>query len=197
MKCNKCGNTIPEESYFCPYCRKKIQKDTFLDKEKNCDIKNVFITETIITKKRQKKPIKQQCNHNEETISQKIPLTKKNKFITFFNKLFTKKHILPICLSILLAFSFVCNMFLLNNKANLTNQNSKLNAKVSSLSEYRFLYISNNLKLQFYQKHAVFVNDTDVYHKYGCEWFDESSFYTLNPELAESLGFLPCRFCIG
>ena len=52
---------------------------------------------------------------------------------------------------------------------------------------------------EFYHTHAVVYNDkeNDYYHHYGCPYFNDSSFYIFNSELAEARGIKPCPYCIG
>lgn len=50
--------------------------------------------------------------------------------------------------------------------------------------------------LDFYNEHAVLVDDYDgYYHKLSCDDVDLSSFYIYNIELAEYLGYKPCPNC--
>lgn len=51
--------------------------------------------------------------------------------------------------------------------------------------------------LSFYEEYAVCVNDEkEFYHKYGCSFFDSSSFYIYNVNAAIYYGYEPCPFCI-
>lgn len=52
-------------------------------------------------------------------------------------------------------------------------------------------------KLRFYDKNVVIVPDDGklLYHKYGCEELDLSSFWIYNTKLAEANSYKPCDYC--
>lgn len=52
-------------------------------------------------------------------------------------------------------------------------------------------------KLRFYDKNVVIAPDDGklLYHKYGCEELDLSSFWIYNTKLAEANGYKPCDNC--
>lgn len=57
-------------------------------------------------------------------------------------------------------------------------------------------YIEDKIKLYFYDKHAVVVNENSKkYHKYECDDLDFSYFWIYNTELAESKGYYACPKC--
>ncbi len=58
--------------------------------------------------------------------------------------------------------------------------------------------ISNlNIAVDFMNKYVVFSNndDTNLYHRFGCEHFSTSEFWAYNRSLAEQAGKTPCPDC--
>ena len=78
---------------------------------------------------------------------------------------------------------------------------SDLNKQIEDLQDDYFDSLMENLhqltKINFYEKHAVVVPDdgTNLYHTYGCDYLDTSSFWIYNTEAAISKGFKPCPHC--
>lgn len=54
----------------------------------------------------------------------------------------------------------------------------------------------NSSELEFYEEHAVMVNEnSEKYHKYGCADFDQSYFGVYDVELAKLMGYSACPKC--
>lgn len=50
--------------------------------------------------------------------------------------------------------------------------------------------------LAFYEEYAACVNEgSTLYHKYGCDYFDDSSFWIYNTDLAAQKGYRACPRC--
>jgi len=50
-------------------------------------------------------------------------------------------------------------------------------------------------QLKFYEENIGLISENNKYHTYGCEDFDDSSFWGYNVEQAEALGYRPCPKC--
>lgn len=82
-------------------------------------------------------------------------------------------------------------------KEALEKENAELKKSVTDLeSKVRNL----TTKSEFMDKHIVVVNETDgkkVYHKYGCSYFDSSSFWAYNNEQIKGReGYTKCPHCL-
>ncbi len=50
--------------------------------------------------------------------------------------------------------------------------------------------------VSFYEEYVVFISDgSNRYHTYGCESFDDSTFWAYNIDQAIDLGYRPCSKC--
>ena len=84
-----------------------------------------------------------------------------------------------------------------SNKTKITNLENEVSDLESQLSEVRSNSFEQWWKLYFYEEHVVVVPDdgTNLYHTYGCDYLDTSSFWVYNTEAAVNLGYNPCRYC--
>lgn len=115
--------------------------------------------------------------------------------------IFNRKRIFTIVLSVLLIISLICNIIQaidINDYEDIVSEQHKtIDDKSSTISSLIDDGFENWNLLQFYEKHVVVVSDdgTNLYHKYGCEDFDDSSFWAYNVEKAEQLGYIPHKGC--
>lgn len=57
-------------------------------------------------------------------------------------------------------------------------------------------YLNMDREYRFYHEHASIVTQNgNYYHRYGCEKVTADSFYILNTNYAESLGYKQCEHC--
>ncbi|MFI3313709.1 MAG: hypothetical protein R3Y62_07455 [Eubacteriales bacterium] len=87
----------------------------------------------------------------------------------------------------------------------LTDKESELallTEQVTSMAELMVTMTEEQTALteayDFMNEFVVFVSDdgTNLYHKYGCSEFNDSSFWAYNRSLAETNGNSPCPYCI-
>ena len=152
---------------------KETHKDVSDNKSENIKIDNNVSDSNCLTQKRKNK-------HNPNFIA------------------------LIICLAIL-SCTTIClliNGYELNSDikskdleiSNLKSQNEK-NSEL--LSSYILKYANLMKKSDFYDEFIVFVSDnTKVYHKYGCQYLDLTSFLAFNIDNAKEQGYKPCSHCI-
>lgn len=68
----------------------------------------------------------------------------------------------------------------------LLEQIDELNEQIAGMEENYY----------FYDDYVACVNDTgSYYHHPDCDYFDDSSFYIYNTDLAEAKGYKPCPVC--
>lgn len=114
------------------------------------------------------------------------------------NKTDTAKKLLIIAvivLSVLTASTGIISVLILseyNSVRDLYSDARRDNAELSSELEE----LEN--EVDFYQEHIALVNEDDqYYHKQGCDYFDDSSFWAYNTELAKNKGYSACPKCYG
>ena len=118
-------------------------------------------------------------------------------FKYYFSSIFTKKRTIPIILSFMLAVSIVCNIGQAVSNDDLVD---RLIIQRNNAENMEDLYWESNSKLRFYEMYVVFVSSNDgtnLYHKYGCEDFDSSSFRAYNINLAKANGYVAHKKCCG
>ena len=87
------------------------------------------------------------------------------------------------------------------NIASYEEQINKLHSTISSktqeLNKYKEKIAEFNKQIKFMDDHvAICPNDgSGLYHKYGCEHLDTSSFMIYNTEQAPNEGYSPCFYC--
>ncbi len=95
------------------------------------------------------------------------------------------------------------NLRLVDENADYATQIDALNAQLSKLNSRVSTLQDSNAALQqksaFFDAHVAFVeNDgTGYYHKYGCDYFAQTSFWAYSRKLAEANGYTPCPHCFG
>jgi RNA polymerase subunit RPABC4/transcription elongation factor Spt4 len=179
LSCTKCGNALTDDSDFCQYCGTPVGKKTVLPQTRSPEMDKIFPEKSKIKKK----------------VNAKKPL----KIATI---------VLAIAFAIVAGLS-VYQYFAVkdtiasyrNSVDSLRTENSKFDSTIKSQNET----ITNqngtiyDLKrtLSFYEQHAVVVPDdgTNLYHTYGCDYLDTSSFWIYNTEAAIDEGFKPCPHC--
>lgn len=78
----------------------------------------------------------------------------------------------------------------------LENEIDDLEKELNNYKGYRVDYIIATNHLEFYEKYAVLVNEnSNKYHKYGCDDFDESYFWIFNIDYAKQQGYYACSKC--
>ncbi len=94
-----------------------------------------------------------------------------------------------------------------DKNSKLRDKNNKLNDDIEVLEdEIDILEYKNSIlpllnwqdqqALDFYEEYAVVVNEnSNKYHKYGCEDFDDSYFWIYNTEAAKEIGYYACNKC--
>ena len=219
MICNKCNQQSPDGSIICGHCGAPFETENANASNYSQDNihsgaqegktnKKSFCTKcgSIIDPTTHLCPI---CDNSQRSTTQTAPKKPKSgKFIVFI-----------IILSVLSFILLILNVaqFLLNSM-NTSSSNDAHQSEVSSYEERISELdeeISNHLdtisdleseieeletenkKLDFYNEHIVVVSDdgTNLYHKYGCNKFDDSSFWAFNSEYAISEGFEACHIC--
>ena len=119
----------------------------------------------------------------------------------YLGKIFSKKSVLPIILSGLLSISIICNivqaMDINSYKDIVDDQHNTIEEKTNTIFALIDAGYEDWMKLQFYENNVVVVSDdgTNLYHKYGCEDFDDSYFWAYNKEYAEFKGYVPHKRC--
>lgn len=88
-------------------------------------------------------------------------------------------------------------------KEALETENASLTQSIETLTSTNEELASTNrryvTKSKFMDAYVVFVeNDgTGYYHKYGCDYFAQTSFWAYSRKLAEANGYTPCPHCFG
>lgn len=73
----------------------------------------------------------------------------------------------------------------------------KLDTAQETISDLRKEIYDSAERLDFYDSFIVFCDDnSNYYHKYDCDKWDNESFYAYNIENAEAQGYKPCPDCI-
>lgn len=77
------------------------------------------------------------------------------------------------------------------------NLHSTISSKTQELNKYKNKVTEFNKQIQFMDEHvAICPNDgSGLYHKYGCEHLDISSFMIYNSKQAPNEGYSPCSYC--
>lgn len=113
-----------------------------------------------------------------------------------------------ITLSIITTIVTLALVFFVLDNNELKKQKEELNSAIAEQKESNkellddyYENISEKLKIKqkadFFDTYAVIVpSNTQVYHKYDCEYCDRSSFSIFNISSAEARGFIPCSHCI-
>lgn len=97
--------------------------------------------------------------------------------------------LLIVCLASLNVVQYI------NNDTLQKNIDTKVE-EIEKRQKYRVDYIIAKVRLDFYEKYAVLVNeDSKKYHKYGCDDFDESSFGIYSLDVAKQNGYHACPKC--
>lgn len=123
------------------------------------------------------------------------------------------KHIICYALLIAAILSLLCVIYVREQQHEETckemeNENARLSAiiknkniEIDSLEtvadQLRDSLYAANVQNSFFDKYVVFVSDdgTNLYHKYGCNDFNTSSFWTYNKAAAIDKGYKQCPEC--
>lgn len=110
--------------------------------------------------------------------------------------------IITIALVISLCFS---NAYLyIRYHKETTAMTSQINELKAQLNERSYTIRDLRSEIAFFDEHIVFVSGTNSnryfayanrYHKFGCSYFDSSTFWAYNTKQAESKGYSPCPEC--
>lgn len=166
----------------------------------------------ISKKHRSENKINQIHTSNHEQTTTELDISNLNSKST--NKNNPKQKRTLIILSITTAIFFVSTVILSIGLISVNRDYNEITAKVKKLEtniEQQDAEISRldrqllnqqgtinslNNDLYFYEAYAVCVDDNDsFYHRPGCEYFDDSSFYIYNTEAAKARGYSECPYC--
>ena len=184
----------------------KPNNDNENKEESIAEITTTISEETVTVNKTPSKCFCRKCGNEIDSTTKKCTGCGKQYFrgIKYYLKtVFTKKRILPIVLSVLLIFSLICNIVQtvdINSYKNLVQDQYKLISIRNSTIANKNSEISKlEINLRFYERHAVIVPDdgSNLYHKYGCNDLDTSSFWIYNVEAAKGKGYVPHKKCCG
>ena len=77
------------------------------------------------------------------------------------------------------------------------NLHSTINQKTQSINNYKTKVDSMNKQIQFMNDHVAIcpLDGSGLYHRYGCEHLDTSSFMIYNTEQAPNEEYSPCPYC--
>lgn len=119
-----------------------------------------------------------------------------------------------ICLSLLFVILFIVAAVWIsrlntslddaqNSYFRLANKNITLTKQVETYKDatesFREKYSAIEDEYNFYHRHAVIVTSRagKKYHKYGCPYIEDKSFYIFNIEAAKAKGYVHCSYCYG
>ena len=125
---------------------------------------------------------------------------KKQKDLKIYNFL---KILLFILLTILayVIYTYCIKYYneYLNLKVSIDNYRQIIIDKDKKISEYNSELGRYENQIEFMNNHVAIcpLDGSGLYHKYGCEHSDTSSFMIYNTEQAPNEGYLPCPYCFG
>lgn len=77
------------------------------------------------------------------------------------------------------------------------NLHSTVSSRTQELNKYKEKVNECNKQIRFMDNHVAIcpTDGSGLYHKYGCEHLDTSSFFIYNTENASNEGYFPCYYC--
>ena len=210
--CTNCDREIPDESEFCPYCGKTVEKKNICSKCGKvvegeftfcpyCGSSLLIHADSTSTMQEDVSVLKEESasKHAKDTEKSRRKKSAENNNHNYKRT--------TIIISILLAISLVGNAVLgyyTYHYYDLTwywyNENVKteqhLNDANAQAQSYKNLFNQYSPAYNFYMDHACIVDDySDYYHVYGCPKCDLSRFLIFNIENAKGQGYSPCPYC--
>ena len=208
MTCYNCGHLLPDDSEFCQYCGKRIEKQTAIQensttKENLSPVTKIQTEEAVKNLKENRKAKKAKvrfckfCGGQIDAQSKKCVGCGKQYFKGIkFNKFLTT----VLILSIVVLTSVILNIVQLV-EINELNEDKEYYKKKSVDQQTQISNLNKEIKekdndLDFYQEYAVIVNDNSKkYHLHGCNDLGNSSFRIYNVTQAKNLGYSECSKC--
>ena len=196
LQCEKCGNTLPLDSEFCHFCGNKIG-----------DIPVEFQTTQIIeqeiqTSKSPRKNKQKYCSKCGGVINRSTKVCEGcGKKYFKMSRIFNKKNLLPIILSVILLISIIANIWLAVDLDLYQDIAWNRLQTIWDLEEENDEWVETCLKfiekLYFYETYVVIVPDdgTNRYHIYGCDRLGDYDFWAYNTEAAKAKGYKACPYC--
>lgn len=203
--CPKCNHTLPKDSEFCQYCGEKIEVTSTQKTSKEGSVSKKSYQTSTTTQNSLKVENKEIgiikfCEHCGSTIDivtkrctscdKKYHNGEKSKNLSIVIK------ILSLVIVVLIGFSF----YQYKNIQKLQEDIKENQETIDFLEETKDDLVKENSKieskLEFFDDYAVLINeDSELYHNYGCEDFDDSNFWIYNIDAAEDKGYHACPNC--
>lgn len=122
-----------------------------------------------------------------------------NNLIKILKKIFIIGIIILLSLVSYIGYNEYSNMKNQINhyKSVIDDKNKLISDYQKEVSNYQEKIDNYNIQIRFMDEHVAIcpLDGSGLYHKYGCEHLDLSSFMIYNSEQAPNEGFRPCYYC--
>lgn len=184
--CTKCGAQLEDWQIYCSECGERVPEPEVSEE----DIFNSNEVKILQNKV-------EQLQAENMRLQDKIDTVKKGGGV--------KKLLVAIfCVALIITniyFFNECQRYSEDSYAQNKRYNNMQSEYDTIKSEYDTIkseYDNVKSEYDFYSQHAVVVstNESNLYHRYNCEDFDNSSYWIYNIELAKYKNYSPCPICM-
>ena len=178
-------------SYYILKQEKKINNNNKSNNDTEYSIENTTEINIDVQKENEQSIIEsKEMNNNTDEFTKETNKPKHKKALPFL--------IIALCIeTIILCYVFAYTQELKTDLNNKQNQINTLNTTVINQKvDYEEIWDLRE-QVDFMNKYIVIVpSNTNVYHKYGCQYLDTSSFSAFNITNAKGQGYVACTHCI-